>query len=32
MLAIVFIAGMLASLVAVRATLKADIIAALRGE
>jgi hypothetical protein len=32
MLGIVFIAGVLASLVAVRATLKADIIAALRGE
>jgi ABC-type antimicrobial peptide transport system permease subunit len=32
MLGIVFVAGVLASLVAVRATLKADIIAALRGE
>jgi hypothetical protein len=32
MLAIVFVVGVLASLVAVRATMKADIIAALRGE
>jgi len=32
MLGVVLIAGLLTSLIAVRVTLKADIIAALRGE